>query len=313
MKLFIFTTKFSLALMLCAVMGSANVQGAEKRSKPFNRIVVLLDASGSFQHRQNEAIAKTVQLLEGLSTHKAKRWEQADEIKIVSLDAIPEMIWEGTPEQFSKTDKTEWATRFKARTDYAKCTDVIAGLELAATLLEAETKAGGMPTQKYLFAFSDFIHEPPVLTPTKCKAPKLPFVPGDDFAWDRLADVKIAVFWMPPAQKMAWDRAMKEQGLIGYRLYTTAESGIAKLDIPEPAKRKVTEAERQQGQDTLAGLGNVVMIIVGTVLGVVLVIGLVIGIFVLIRSRTNPAAASHPVARGVTRPVAPMRIPRNPN
>jgi hypothetical protein len=293
-------------------MSSSNVQ-AEKRSKPFNRIVVLLDASGSFKHRQNEAIAKTEKLLEGLSTHNAKRWEQADEIKIISLDAIPETIWEGTPEQFAKTDKTEWTTRFKARSDYEKCTDAIAGLELALTLLESETKAGEKPTEKYLFAFTDFIHEPPVETPTKCQAPKKPSVPGDDFAWDRLADVKIAVFWMPPVQKMAWDRAMKDQGLTAYRLYTTTESAVVKLNIPEPAKRKVSETERQQGRETLAGLGDGVKFIMGSVFVVFLFIGLGIGITVFIRTSSRRSPVLKPAARVVNGPVAPMRIPRNPN
>ncbi|MBX7136277.1 MAG: hypothetical protein K1X67_26710 [Fimbriimonadaceae bacterium] len=299
--------RWFVVLVLTAFLGITGAQAAEKRVRPFNRIVVLLDASGSFQRRQDEALAKTGKLLAGLAAHKAKRWEQADEIKIVSLDAIPEMIWEGTPEQLAKVEKTNWAGRFKARQDYAKCTDVVAGLELAASILEDEP----VPTEKYLFVFSDLIHEPPIGVPTKCQAPKLPSVPGKDFGWDRLADIKMAVFWMPPAQKMAWDRAMKEHGLTGYRLYTTAESAIASLDIPEPAKRKVTEAERQDGRKTLGGLFDGVLMVAGGGLVLLVVAGLGIAIRAKIRSRRRGAPAAQ-AGRTVRGPVPPMRVPRNP-
>lgn len=293
-------------VVLTAILGTPSVQGAEKRFKPFNRIVVLLDASGSFQRRQDEALDKTATLLAGLAAHKAKRWEQADEIKIVSLDAIPETVWEGTPAQLAKMEKADWAERFKARQDYAKCTDVMAGLELAASLLEGEP----VPAEKYLFVFSDLIHEPPIGVPTKCQAPKMPSVPGKDFAWDRMADIKVAVFWMPPVQKMAWDRAMKAQGLTGYRLYTTAESGIARLDIPEPAKRKVTDAERQEGRKTLGGLLDGALVVAGAGLVLLIVAGVGVTIVATIRSRRRGTAS---LAGRVTRgPVAPMRVPRNP-
>lgn len=293
-------------VVLTAILGITGAQAAEKRVKPFNRVVVLLDASGSFQRRQDEALAKTETLLAGMAAHKAKRWEQADEIKIVSLDAIPETIWEGTPAQLAKMGKADWAERFKARQDYAKCTDVVAGLELAASLFEGEP----LPTEKYLFVFSDLIHEPPIGVPTKCQAPKVPSVPGKDFAWDRLADIKLAVFWMPPAQKMAWDRAMKAQGLTSYRLYTTAESAIARVDIPEPAKRKVTDAERQEGRRTLGGLLDGVLIVAGAGLVLLIVAGLGIAMMMMIRGRRRGISgrAGH-VVRG---PVAPMRVPRKP-
>lgn len=295
-------------LLAILVLGNSGAQAAAARIKPFNRIVVLLDASGSYQHRKDEALEKAGKLLDGLATHKAKRWEQADEIKIVSLDAIPETIWEGTPAQLARMEKANWADRFKARQDYAKCTDVVASLELAASLFEVEP----VPTEKYLFVFSDLVHEPPVGVPTKCQTPKLPSVPDKDFAWGRLADVKMAVFWMPPAQKMAWDRAMKSQGLTSYRLYTNAESGIARIDIPEPAKRKVTDSERQEGRETLGSLLNGMLLFAGVVLVLLVAAGLGFAITAMIRNRRHvaPGANASRIVRG---PVAPMRIPRNPS
>lgn len=299
------TLKLSLAL--CLSLSWMGAQAAETRIKPFNRIVVVVDASGSYLRRQNEAIAKTGQLLAGLSARKVKRWEQADEIKIISLDAMPEVIWEGTPEKLSRTGATEWAARFKARKDYANCTDVTAALELAATLLEADPK----PTEKYLFAFSDFVHEPPKGTLGKCQAHRLPSVPGKDFAWDRFAEVKIAVLWMPPAQKLAWDREMKEQGLTSYRLLTTSESASAELDIPAPARRKVTEAERQKGRETLLAAWDYMLIAVAALMA--LLVSGVGAAVVAQRFRRWKMTKPAPGARVVNGPVAPMRIPRNPN
>lgn len=313
MKSFLYIANFALCMLLCAGLITSEVEAAGKRTQPFNRVVVLLDASGSYQRRQNDAIMKTERLLDGMSGHRAKRWEQADEIKIISLDAIPEVIWEGTPEELSKIDKGDWAKRFKARQDYASCTDVIAGLELAATLLEASNKAGGTPTEKYLFAFSDFIHEPPTESPTKCQAPKQPSVPGKDFAWDRFADVKLAVFWMPPAQKMAWDRVMKAQGLTGYRLFTTAESAVAKLDIPDTAKRKVTAAERQEGRQTLSNVFSAMFGIAGAGLVLIALSGVGVALVMMMRRRRQSVGAPALVGRATAGPIAPMRMPRNPN
>lgn len=303
-----FALWYMVGVLALLILGGNGAQAATSLADPFNRVVVLLDASGSYQHRKEEALEKAEKLLAGLAAHKAKRWEQADEIKIVSLDAIPETIWEGTPAQLAKMEKSDWTERFKARQDYAKCTDVVSGLELAASLFEAEP----VPTEKYLFVFSDLVHEPPVGVPTKCQAPKLPSVPDMDFAWGRLADVKMVVFWMPPAQKMAWDRAMKSQGLTSYRLYTNAESGIARIDIPEPAKRKVTDSERQEGRETLGGLLNGMLLFAGVVLVLLVAAGLGIAITAMIRNRRHVAPGAN-ASRMVRGPVAPMRIPRNPS
>jgi hypothetical protein len=121
----------------------------------------------------------------------------------------------------------------------------------------------------------------------------------------------MAVFWMPPAQKMAWDRAMKEQGLTGYRLYTTAESAIVHVDIPEPAKRKATDAERQEGRKTLGGLLDGALIVAGAGLVLLVTAGIGIAVVTMIRSRRRSAATA-PAGRVVRGSIAPMRIPRNP-
>ena len=275
---------------------------ASAANTPFNRIVVLLDGSGSYLARQPEALTKTRELLGGLGTRKNKYWEKGDEILIVSMDALPEVIWRGSPVELNRTTRADWNVMFRARSDYNRCTDVEAALILAANLLEAAPLA----TEKYLFVFSDLIHEPPANRPDRCRPPGTPSLPGADFPWDRLAETRIAAFWLPPAQKMAWDRTLKEHGLTAYRLYTSSESATARVEIPPPARRQVSEEQRQAGRDTLATVGLVAL----SILAGMLLIALLVALLLVWRHRhaSRQPSSLHSTS-APRRPVPPMRLP----
>lgn len=282
---------------------SASANAAET---PFNRVAVMVDASGSYKARQPEAVAKAALLLDGLAERKRKRWEKADEILIISLDAAPEVIWRGTPAELAATDRNEWIARFRGRSDYAGCTDVTAGLNLAATELNAAPTA----TVRYLFAFSDLLDERPVQGASTCAPPRA--TPGDDLAWDTLEQIKIAAFWLPANQKMAWDAAMKAHGLTSYRLLSTSESGVNRIDIPEPAKHEVTDEERAHSRGVLAGAAKSFGLLIVSL--VVLIALCAAGLAFVARRRRrlrSPIAATMTGPRSVTvrGPVAPMRIP----
>lgn len=295
-------TSTATALALVLVM-SASAQAAET---PFNRVAVMVDASGSYKARQAEAVAKASVLLEGLAERKHKRWEKADEILIISLDAAPEVIWRGSPAELVATDRNEWIGRFRGRSDYAACTDVAAGLNLAARELNAAPAA----TARYLFAFSDLLDERPIQGVSTCAPPRA--TPGDDVAWDMLDQIKIAAFWLPANQKMAWDAAMKAHGLTSYRLLSTSESGVNRIDIPEPAKHEVTDEERAHSRSILAGAAKSVGLLLASLVGVI-VLGAAGLAFVARRRRSlrSPSASTIAGPRGVSvrGPVAPMRIP----
>lgn len=300
-----------------AILGSAMAIGAVPTTAvaaagdPFNRIVVLVDASQSFKLRRLDAIERTQQLVHQLGARRAKRWEAADQVVIISLDAIPEVLWEGNTRSLSAANRNDWATRFKARSDYAGCTDVQAALELALTKLESAPRATG----KYLIGFSDLVHEPPIHSPSTCKPPRLPSVPPADFAWDRLADVSVSMFWLPAGQKLAWDRAMREAGLSTYKLYTNSESGAVDVELPAPAVRKVTEQElarvRESAQSWLASALTWALAGIASLgLGVVAYIA-----YARLRSqrRTPPVGPDNGAPRAgrpVAGPVAPMVLPR---
>ena len=287
------------------------VHGAPVQSGPFNRIVVLVDASESFKQRRLEAVERTQQLVQQLTARKAKRWEAVDQVVIISLDAIPEILWEGDVRALAQVKRGDWALRFKARSDYARCTDVDAALNLALTALERAPQPAG----KYLIGFSDLIHEPPLQSPSKCKPPKLPSVPDKDFAWDRLADVSVAMFWLPPSQKLAWDRSMKENGLTTFKLYTSSESSAVEIDVTKPPVREFSEKEQERVLGTLGGAVEVGI----KSLAVLVILGVVgIGAYVAvvwIRNRRNRGGvpgtleSAGRVGRRVTGDVKPMSLP----
>jgi hypothetical protein len=297
--------KFLIAglALVAATMAVSAPSVAE--SAPFNRVVIVVDASGSYKARQPDAIAKAGELLAGLSERKQKRWDRPDEVLIVSLDAAPEVIWKGTPAELAAANRADWIARFRGRSDFAKCTDVAAALNLAADELHKAPAA----TAQYLYVFSDLVDERPLDGPSACAAPRQ--TPGDDVAWDRLEAIRIAAFWLPASQKMAWDEAMKSHGLTSYRLLSTSESGVNRIEIPEPAKREVTSAERQQGRDTLVGVAQLAGTIAVAGLGLVLLAALASSAIARRRRPTSPRAPASGGSRSIAvrGPVAPMRIP----
>lgn len=273
---------------------------------PFNRVTILIDASGSYRNRQAEAVSKTAGLLKGLAEQEHKRWEKADEVIIISLDAAPEVIWRGAPAALAAVDRDEWVARFKGRSDYAACTDVAAGLNLAAK----ELNAGGAATNRYLFVFSDLLDERPIRGVSACAAPRA--TPGDDVDWEALKPLSISVFWLPVNQKMAWDAALKAHGHTTYRLHSISESAVNAIDIPKPAVHEVTETERAHSRALLAAAANKLGVGLAAVIAA-LVVGA--GLAFVIARRRRPQgprrATSLAAGRGVTvrGPVAPMRVP----
>lgn len=292
------------ALALALALASATPSQAADR--PFNRVAIMIDASGSYRARQGEAVARASALLAGLAEQRHERWERADEILIISLDAAPEVIWRGTPAELSATDRNEWIVRFRGRSDYAACTDVAAGLNLAARELNAAPAA----TAQYLFAFSDLIDERPVQGVSTCAPPRA--TPGDDVAWGMLTQIRIAAFWLPVDQKMAWDAEMRAHGLTSYRLLSTSESGVNRIDIPEPARHEVTDEERAQSRSVLTAAAKSVGLFLASLVGLV-VLGAAGLAFLASRRRARRALSASTVARPhgvpVQGPVAPMRIP----
>ncbi len=260
------TAKIALALVVAfAVLAVLTTPClAEKRVRPFNRIVVMLDASGSFKGRRMEAVKKAEELVGKISNTKSKRNEGKDEIIIISLDSIPEVIWSGTKEQLNDEKTQNWEQRFDARSDYQKCTDIENGFILAAQELHKDPPA----TNLYLFAFTDLINEPPAGSATKCQPVTLPSLPSVDFPWDAFADVETHVLWTPINQKQVWFEAVNAAKLgDNFRIHSESESSSVVLNAPPKARHIMGEEEREEGktkiQGFFKGIGRFIMYGVG--------------------------------------------------
>ena len=85
----------TLCLIIGLVLSGCARQGVKQDVA--NHLVVMIDASGSYKARQSEAVDRAIAILEGMSQTKLKRWEStSDKISIISLDASPDTIWQGS-------------------------------------------------------------------------------------------------------------------------------------------------------------------------------------------------------------------------
>lgn len=251
-----------------------------------NHLVVMVDASGSYKARQEEAVDRAVAILEEMSKTKLKRWEsQSDKIFIISLDASPDTIWQGSLKELKAKSPDFWKERFMARTDYASCTDVSSAFRIAARHLEGDSRYLG----KYLFVFSDMLHEPPTDNMRTCQSPVK--VSPDDFPWANLGDVSVSVFWMPPNQKLLWRKAIRDRGLeANFALFTTSESATVSIPNPPRPKEKVTDADLKNRRDKIKSA--VMSFISWAALIMIAFILLIIAGFVFQRNRARRAPAS---------------------
>lgn len=244
---------------------------AVAQDEPFNRIVIIIDSSGSYQNRQAEAIAMADRLLRGVADRPRRHWQASDEVRIVALDALPETVWTGRAESLGTANPGVWSQRFAGRGDFAHCTDVKAALERAVL----ELHAAPAPTGRYLFVFSDLVSEPPAGALRRCGPPQATL--GDAFEYASLSDIHIAAFWLPAEQKWAWDTALRAHGLSAFRLYSDSESAVLEeLDIPPPAVRVTTPAEREMAINRLKSIGGRVVAITATIIVVTVLAVLVL-------------------------------------
>jgi hypothetical protein len=236
------TIRFAATVVAFTLCGLTTARAFEPRPEPYNHVVVVIDGSGSYRQRVAEAVGRVVALLTKMAEKRVHRWETAlDRVTVISLDAVPAVLWEGTVADLKTIKSEDWTKRFQARTDYAACTDVGEAFRLAARAFAADDLR---LVQKYLFVFSDLIDEPPTTSVARCRPVKYPSYPPQDFPWESLVDVSASVFWMPPDQVLAWKRAVAEHGLgTTFALHTDSESGAVEIAPPRRPTITMTAAE----------------------------------------------------------------------
>lgn len=262
-----------------------------------NSVVVIIDGSGTFASRRDEAVERSAQLLDDLSQRQLHRWEQGtDRVTVISLDAMPEVIWEGGLRELQDQGPEAWRTRFEARTDYAHCTDVTGAFRLAATRLEGDPRDTG----RYLFAFTDLVDEPPTTSIRRCTRPSNPSLPGDGFPWSELEGVDASVFWLPPNQKLAWKREVEARGQVeSFHLYSESEAAQVSIRAPAPKEIERTAEDRAESRERALQAASTVGGWIGKVLlgGLVALGGLVLLAALSRRGGQVPTPAPHPTRR----------------
>lgn len=239
----------SLIIIGIIILTLTNLSFAEK-PKPFNRVVVIIDSSGSFKNHQYEAIERVQELIEKMANRKERRYEAPDEVYIISLDAKPEVIWAGKREHLGQLTKPRLSKLFNERSRYSDCTDVASAFNLAAHKLNREPA----PTAKWLFVFSDLMDEPETSS-GNCRVPERPSLPSDKIKWDNLADTSIGVFWASDSQIMAWEEALADKGL-SIKFYDRAEALNAELPPPPKARKRMGVEEREEAKKQLIERGK---------------------------------------------------------
>ena len=271
----------------------------------------MLDGSSSYKARRVEAINRALMLLDSIAQTKVRRWEQStDRIAIITVDAVPEVIWQGSIRDLKALKQSDWTERFKARTDYENCTDVEAAFQLAAKNLMGDPQL----VSKYLLAYTDLIHEPPTKSIRKCNPLAKPSIPSEEFPWADLQDVSVAVFWVPPEQKLAWKRVVTDHGLgSNFALYTTSESGQVRISPPPKPTPKITDADRaadreayKQSAFNILGWAGILLVSLIAAIGILLLIARTIS-----RRRGVPARRPNPSRRVRPLPVARLRASEN--
>lgn len=225
-----------------------------------NRIVIIVDASGSFRGRAPEAVEQIVRLFNELTERRERRsrGKGADEIYVIAIDSSPDIIMQGDLAMLRGIDRRGWIQRFEARKGFGACTDVAAAFELATAILARQPDVVG----KYLFSFSDLVHEPMIQVESgrkkksaqACEKPRKD--PPEDFPWAALReiDAQVLLAWLPVAQVMRWKPAVAEQGLSDrVQFFSEAEAAVVKIDPPPKAKRVTREGDLAE---TRAAIGD---------------------------------------------------------
>ncbi len=235
-------TMFWMTLLFAAML-VAGCETGKPAPPPSNSIAILIDRSMSFHARQQEAVAKSIKLLDEIANKRREGWQgKNDRIALVSLDAMPTVIWEGSLQDLKSLSSEEWTNRFAARSDFDKCTDISGAFTVASDWLARANVEGA---SRYIIAFTDMLSEPPLGSVSHCARPHP--APGEDFPWASLQTVSTSIFWLPPNQKLIWERAAHEKGLSDhFVLYSDSESGAVTLAAPPEAKRTMSEDQRAQ-------------------------------------------------------------------
>ena len=300
--LYALTAILMMTISICPETEAASAELGE------NRVAVVIDASGSYKSKMQDAIGSAAVLLEQMSNVSFKRWEPArDRIVLISMDSMPEVIWSGSLQDLKTLDKEHWKSAFEVRGEYAQCTDVVKGIRLAVRELNRDA---GAKTNKYMFIYSDLVHEPPMNSINDCAPINTANPVPVDMPWEDLKDISIVTLWIPIDQKFVWTKAVEEFFLQDtFKLYASESEVREILPPPRPTILPTEEESKEAREQVMQGLSfagkAVAVLIIATVTLVLLILFFLAIFFVWVRFVRNPRRLTH--RHGPGNPRMPIR------
>ena len=156
--------------------GGAGIQAA-----PVDRIVVIVDESGSFEKYLPQAAA----IVEGFIQQNAV--SGSAEVSLIAMDRHPRVIGFYAAEELLNKQGASVLKAMKATTA-EDGTDVVGALDIALFELNKKTASASAPGKRYLIAFSDLYAD-------RQTNPKKVFPQLDAFNWKSLSDLTSARFY----------------------------------------------------------------------------------------------------------------------
>ncbi len=246
------------AAVLIGCITAAPVQA--QHVAPYNHVVVVFDASISFQKPVGEpGVSGRIPVVEALgvvqklfsesSTQKRRRNTGDDRYDIVAADAASQVIWSGNRTELGNLNADALMGILKVRRQFAQCTDYKAALNAAARSLREHADA----TNMYVLTFGDLIHEPATSSYRSCAAPS--GQPPEGIDWDTLSAAALGFYFVSTDFKLRpnqhWLEFLEGRGLQpDFR--DSAQALTQAIELPalpaavyRPNEEQVAEAEKR--------------------------------------------------------------------
>lgn len=251
-------------------------------AQPFNRIVIILDASGTFRPMVHRVLPRVQQLVQAVHSQHT-RWQADDQIYIIALTGTPFVAWYGTQRQLNQLSPEALKKAF-GMVSFPDCTDVAAAFNLAAEKFGRTPKAA----DEYLFSFSDLIDEP--VRGNGCAPARRPSPPPAGIRWGGLSDASIVAYDVDDREIQAWKDKLANRHL-SLEMYDPAESQNTKIPKISPAMGRLSAEEMQQGRQRLWKVAHTLGKFLGLTLLCVLAVGLGLPLVARLRGRHLPEGA----------------------
>lgn len=296
---------FLLAIVIAAGAEVARVNGGRAYAQvslsetvdgaPYNLVITVLDASGSFRVPSrapglkgkvlaDEGLRIVQQFFRDAGNQKRRRGERPDMYYIIAIDGASQIVWSGTHDELSKLTPQELERKLALRQQFANCTDIELAMNEVASIIGKHPDA-----EAYVLTFSDLLHEPTQQSWKKCAAPS--GEPPRSIDWKTLSGAHLGFYFVskefPHRPDTKWKREIERRGLQAdfFDAAQALSAGVT-LSPPPPAVYKPTQQQVDKARTAAASLTNIV--VSGAVVVAIVFIGGIVGLFAWVsRARRN--------------------------